>query len=169
VPHLRVRPLLIRMSGRHGCVDADDSLIVVDHQTTSSATRRAGPSHRRLAGTIGLGIAVGPIAGGLLLARFWWVSIFIVNVPIAVAASWSSRTGTADSKKPAADRPDPAGALLSIAGLGLLLWAIIEGPTEGWASGDVIGVGLASFAVLGVFVAWEAHSRHPMMKLRSLL
>jgi len=117
------------------------------------------------AGTIGLGIAVGPIAGGLLLARFWWGSIFIVNVPIAVAGFVGALALVPDSKKPAADRPDPAGALLSIAGLGLLLWAIIEGPTEGWASGDVIGVGLASFAVLGVFVAWEAHSRHPMMKL----
>src|ERR1035437_1978935 len=37
-------------------------------------------------GTIGLGIAIGPIAGGLLLARFWWGSIFIVNVPIVIAA-----------------------------------------------------------------------------------
>jgi MFS family permease len=38
------------------------------------------------AGTIGLGIAIGPIAGGLLLARFWWGSVFLVNVPIVVAA-----------------------------------------------------------------------------------
>ena len=55
--------------------------------------------------------------------------------------------------------------MLSIAGLGLLLWAIIEAPTEGWTSGSVIGVGLASLAVLGTFVAWEARSRHPMLKL----
>ena len=43
-------------------------------------------------GTIGLGIAVGPIAGGLLLARFWWGSIFMVNVPIVVIAfvAWRS-------------------------------------------------------------------------------
>src|ERR1019366_10527874 len=38
------------------------------------------------AGTIGLGIAIGPIAGGLLLSRFWWGSIFLVNVPIVIAA-----------------------------------------------------------------------------------
>lgn len=71
----------------------------------------------------------------------------------------------ADSKNPSADRPDPTGAILSIAGLGLLLWAIIEGPTEGWTSAIVVGAGVASIAVLGAFVAWEAHTRHPMLNL----
>ena len=81
------------------------------------------------AGTIGLGIAIGPIAGGLLLARFWWGSIFLVNVPIVVAGLVGAIALVPDSKNPAADEPDPGGALLSIAGLGLLLWAIIEGPS----------------------------------------
>ena len=51
--------------------------------------------------------------------------------------------------------------MLSIAGLGLLLWAIIEGPTRGWGSASVIGVGVTSVAVLGAFVAWEASMRPP--------
>jgi EmrB/QacA subfamily drug resistance transporter len=116
-------------------------------------------------GTIGLGIAIGPIAGGLLLARFWWGSIFIVNVPIVIAGFVGALLLVPDSKNLAADRPDPGGALLSITGLGLLLWAIIEGPSQGWTSGEVVGVGLASLGVLGLFVAWEARSRHPMFKL----
>ena len=95
------------------------------------------------AATIGLGIAIGPIAGGLLLARFWWGSIFLVNVPIVIAAFAGAMVVLPDSKNPAADRPDPVGAALSIAGLGLLLWAIIEGPTEGWSSMSVVGVGAA--------------------------
>jgi EmrB/QacA subfamily drug resistance transporter len=116
------------------------------------------------AGTIGLGIAIGPIAGGLLLARFWWGSVFLVNVPIVVAGFVAALILVPDSKNPDADQPDPAGGLLSIAGLGLLLWAIIEAPTEGWASGEVIGVGLGGLAVLGAFAAWEARSRHPMVR-----
>ncbi len=116
-------------------------------------------------GTIGLGIAIGPIAGGLLLARFWWGSVFIVNVPIAIAGFLGALLLVPDSKNPAAERPDPGGALLSIAGLGLLLWAIIEAPTAGWASSQVILVGAASIAVLAAFVFWEAHSDHPMLKL----
>lgn len=116
-------------------------------------------------GTIGLGIAIGPIAGGLLLARFWWGSIFLVNVPIVIAAFVGALMLVPSSKNPTADRPDPAGAVLSIAGLGLLLWAIIEGPSEGWGSPKVVVVGLASIVVLGSFVAWEARSHHPMLKL----
>jgi len=117
------------------------------------------------AGTIGLGIAIGPIAGGLLLSRFWWGSIFLVNVPIVAAGLIGAVFLVPDSKNPNAKRPDPVGALLSSAGLGLLLWAIIEGPTERWTSGIVLGAGLASLAVLGSFLAWEAHSDHPMLSL----
>ena len=117
------------------------------------------------AATIGLGIAIGPIAGGLLLARFWWGSIFLVNVPIVAAAFAGALLLVPESRNPAAGRPDPWGAVLSIAGVGLLLWAIIEAPASGWGSGKVVGAGLASLAVLGAFVAWEARSSHPMLKL----
>jgi EmrB/QacA subfamily drug resistance transporter len=116
-------------------------------------------------GTIGLGIAIGPIAGGLLLAKFWWGSIFLVNVPIVIAALVGTVMAVPNSMNPAAERPDPAGALLSIAGLGLLLWAIIEAPSHGWTSPSVVGAGLVSLATLGAFVAWEAHSTHPMLPL----
>ncbi len=116
------------------------------------------------AGTIGLGIAIGPIAGGLLLARFWWGSVFLVNVPILIAAFAGALVLVPGSKNPAAGL-DPWGAVLSITGLGLLLWAIIEAPARGWTSAEVIGVGLASLVVLGIFVAWEARSHHPMLNL----
>ncbi|MGD0881424.1 MAG: MFS transporter, partial [Acidimicrobiales bacterium] len=117
------------------------------------------------AGTSGLGIAIGPIAGGLLLSRFWWGSVFLVNVPIVVAAFVGAVVLVPDSRNPDADPPDPVGAILSIAGLGMLLWAIIQAPNEGWTSPAVVGVGMVSLAILAGFVAWEAHSRHPMLKL----
>ncbi len=117
------------------------------------------------AGTIGLGIAIGPIAGGLLLTRFWWGSVFLVNIPIAAAGFAAALRLVPGSKNPAAGRPDPCGALLSVAGLGLLLWTIIEAPSRGWGSGEVIGAGLAGLAILGTFAAWETRSRHPMLKL----
>ncbi len=117
------------------------------------------------AGTSGLGIAIGPIAGGLLLAHFWWGSVFFVNVPIVAAGLVGAVLLVPESSNPHAARPDPAGGLLSIVGLGLILWAIIEAPTRGWGSARVLSVGLAGLAVVALFVAWEAHCDHPMFNL----
>ena len=116
-------------------------------------------------GTIGLGIAIGPIAGGALLANFWWGSIFLVNVPIVVAGFLAALVLVPDSKNPSAPSADTVGAFLSIAGLGLLLWAIIEGPTKGWTSPEVLGVGFTSLVILSAFVGCEARSDHPMLNL----
>jgi len=118
------------------------------------------------AGTSGLGLALGPIVGGLLLAHFWWGSVFLINVPIAAAGLLCALPLVPDSKNPAARRPDLAGAVLSIAGLGLLLWSIIEAPVHGWSSALVIGSGIAGLAVLAGFAAWERASSHPMLNLQ---
>jgi len=130
--------------------------------------RDAGQRQRAIgvwAGTSGLGFALGPIVGGLLLAHFWWGSVFLINVPIAVAGLLCALPLVPDSRNPAALRPDLAGAVLSIAGLGLVLWSIIEGPVQGWSSAGVIGAGMAGLAVLASFAAWERATSHPMLNL----
>jgi EmrB/QacA subfamily drug resistance transporter len=118
------------------------------------------------AGTTGVGIALGPIVGGLLLAHFWWGSVFLINVPIAAAGAAFAIPLIPDSRNPAAPAPDLAGALLSIAGLGLLLWSLIEAPARGWSSALVIGVGIGGLAVLAIFVVWERTSTHPMLNIQ---
>jgi EmrB/QacA subfamily drug resistance transporter len=117
------------------------------------------------AATSGVGIALGPIVGGLLLAHFWWGSVFLINVPVAAAGILAAIPLVPDSRNPAALAPDAPGALLSIAGLGLLLWAIIEAPTRGWSSGLVIASGVAGVAVLAAFASWERITTHPMLNL----
>ena len=67
------------------------------------------------AATSGAGIALGPIVGGLLLAHFWWGSVFLINVPVAPLGFALRDPLVPDSKNPVAERPDPGGALLSIA------------------------------------------------------
>ena len=86
------------------------------------------------AGVSALGIGIGPLAGGLLLEHFWWGSVFLVNVPIVIAALVARLLPRARLEGPDAPRLDPLGAVLSIVGLAALLWAIIEAPTKGWAS-----------------------------------
>ena len=117
------------------------------------------------AGTIGLGIAIGPVAGGLLLAHFWWGSIFLVNVPVVAAGLVGTLMLVPESRSQHPRPADPAGAVLSIGALGLILWAIIEGPTHGWSSLEVIAALAGGVALMVGFVAWERHSDHPMLPL----
>lgn len=118
------------------------------------------------AASTGAGTALGPIVGGLLLAHFAWGSVFLINVPIALLAFAFGVRLVPDSRDPRPEAIDTVGALLSVAGLGLLLWAIIEAPVHGWTSAEVLGTGIGGVVVLAVFVLWEARSPHPMLRLQ---
>jgi EmrB/QacA subfamily drug resistance transporter len=117
------------------------------------------------AGTTGAGTALGPIVGGLLLAHFAWGSVFLINVPIALLAIAAGARFVPNSRNAHAQRVDIVGAVLSVLGLGLVLWAVIEAPVHGWTSTEVLGTGGAGLAALGGFIGWEAHSSHPMLRL----
>jgi len=117
-------------------------------------------------GAIGLGIAVGPLAGGLLLARFAWGSVFLVNAPIVVAALVGTALVVPESRSEHVRAPDHLGAVLSIAGLAMVLWGVIEGPSRGWRSAVVLVAILGGLGVLGGFVLWERRVDHPMLPLR---
>ena len=130
----------------------------------------ADPAERQRAialwgGTSGLGVALGPIIGGLLLARFWWGSVFLINVPIAVIGLVAAWWLVPDSKNADAHAPDLLGTLLSISGIGLLLWSVIEAPSRGWSSALVIAAGAAGLVTLALFALWERHTTHPMLNL----
>ncbi len=116
-------------------------------------------------GTTGLGMAIGPIAGGWLLAHYWWGSVFLVNVPIVAVGLVASVWLVPDSRDPAGTRPDPMGAVLSTAGLGLVLWGIIEAPSRSWTNPVVIAAVAAGILVLGIFVSWERRCDHAMLDL----
>ena len=115
------------------------------------------------AGVSGLGIGIGPIAGGLLLEHFWWGAVFLVNVPVVVAAIAAGRFLVPESRDENASRLDPLGALLSIAALTAIVFAIIEAPIRGWTSPVTLGSFAAGLVLLGFFVAGEARSDHPML------
>jgi len=118
------------------------------------------------AGVSGMGIAVGPIAGGWLLRHFWWGSVFLVNVPIVLVALIAGWYLIIDSRDPAAPRLDPIGAGLSIVGLTVLLWGLIEAPSHGWLSAPILAsYGIAALALVA-FAAWEMRTDHPMLDVR---
>ncbi len=134
---------------------------------TNTFTER-GERQRALgiwAASSGAGTALGPIVGGLLLAHFAWGSVFLINVPIALLAFAFAVRLVPNSRDPHPEPIDTVGALLSVAGLGLLLWAIIEAPVHGWTSAEVLGTGIGGVAILAAFVLLEARSSHPMLRL----
>jgi Major Facilitator Superfamily len=113
----------------------------------------------------GLGVAIGPLAGGWLLAHFSWGSIFLVNLPIVAAALVAGYWLVPASRSPRADRLDLTGAALSVAALTAATYAIIEAPVNGWLSVLTLGLFAASIVLLAVFAVWEARSDHPMLPL----
>lgn len=115
------------------------------------------------AGVSGLGIAIGPIVGGWLLSHFWWGSVFLVNVPVVIAALILGRLIVPDSKDPHPSALDPVGAVLSIVGLVSLVYGIIEAPSHGWTSPQTIATFAFALVVLAVFTIWEFRSDHPML------
>ena len=117
------------------------------------------------AGISGAGAAIGPLTSGLLLEHYWWGSVFLVNLPIVAVALVAGAVLVPKSKDREATPLDPVGALLSIVGLSALVYAIIEGPSHGWLSPEsVLWFGGAVIAI-GLFIAWESHTRHPMLDL----
>jgi EmrB/QacA subfamily drug resistance transporter len=114
----------------------------------------------------GVGVALGPVSGGLLLEHFYWGSIFLVNIPIVIVALVGGAYLLPKSRDPEKPRLDIVGASLSIIGLLALVYAIIEGPTEGWTSPVIIGAFAVAAFVLGAFAWWELRSDHPMLRLQ---
>jgi EmrB/QacA subfamily drug resistance transporter len=112
-----------------------------------------------------VGIAIGPVLGGVLLAHFGWGSIFMVNVPVVALALVGGHFLLPTSRDPSPGRMDVLGSLLSIVALGGLVFAVIEGPDKGWASAAVLGGAAVGAAAAGAFVAWERRIDHPMLDL----
>lgn len=118
------------------------------------------------AGVSAGGIAFGPLMGGFLITHTWWGSVFLVNVPIVLAALVAGHYVLPSSRDPEAPRLDPLGAVLSITALMTLLWGLIEAPSKGWGSTPILTAFGAGLVVLALFIAWELHSDHPMLELR---
>ena len=113
--------------------------------------------------------ALGPIASGLLLAHFWWGSVFLINVPLIIVALIGGKFFVPKSRDQEQAPLDPVGALLSTIGIVALVYGLIEAPNSGWLSGATLGSFAAAAAVLAAFVAWELRIEHPTLEIRYFL
>jgi DHA2 family multidrug resistance protein-like MFS transporter len=145
---------------------------MVTPQTLSILTNVFPPEERAKAIAIwaaftGASLAIGPVVGGILLDHFWWGSIFFINVPIVIGAFIASWVLVPESKNPNPAALDPIGILMSIVGLGSLIFGLIYGGQErDWSSFYSTGLIIFGIAVLLGFVWYEAHTTHPAFDVR---
>jgi EmrB/QacA subfamily drug resistance transporter len=115
------------------------------------------------AGMAAIGIGLGPAIGGALVEYASWQWVFIVNIPVVVAALALGSKLVPDSKDPEPGAIDVPGALLAVGSLSTLVYGLIEAPERGWLAGSVIAA-FALAIVLGIgFVIRERTAASPLL------
>ena len=118
------------------------------------------------AAMLAVGIALGPILGGVLLTWFSWGSVFFVNVPVVMAGLIAIYLLVPESKDAHAPAIDAWGAILSTAGVFALFVFLIEGPERGFAKPSLLCALDLAVALLACFVIVELYRKQPMLDLR---
>jgi EmrB/QacA subfamily drug resistance transporter len=118
------------------------------------------------AGVGGIGAAAGPLLGGWLLQHFWWGSVFLINVPVAVLALLGGIFAVTESRAVTRPRLDPLGVLLSSLGLTSLTYGLIVTSTDGWGSATVLGSFVFAVVLLVIFFVWDRRRSPPFLDLQ---
>jgi EmrB/QacA subfamily drug resistance transporter len=114
----------------------------------------------------GISMALGPIVGGTLVSSVGWRSIFLINIPVGLAAIVLTLRFIPESKAPRPRRFDPVGQMLVIVLLAALTYGIIEAPNQGWSSGVILAAFSASGIALLTLLLYEPRREDPLLDLR---
>src|SRR6266498_81067 len=130
-----------------------------------------GPRERKTAlgiwgATVGVGVAVGPLVGGVLVDSLGWESIFFVNVPVGALTILLALTKLREARDPSPGRLDWGGLGTFSGALLLLVLGLLRGNGEGWLSPEIVGSLAGGAALLAAFTAIELSQRNPMLDLR---
>jgi len=115
---------------------------------------------------VGISLALGPVIGGALVQTVGWRAIFLVNIPVGVAAIVLTALFVPESRAPHPRRIDPVGQVLVIVILGTLTYSIIEGPVHGFDSPEIVGLLVLCAAALVTLLWYEPRRRQPLLDLR---
>jgi MFS transporter, DHA2 family, methylenomycin A resistance protein len=140
-----------------------NSLAALNHTFTDPLRRSKAISAWASAGA--LGVALGPVLGGMLVQALGWRSIFVVNVPVGLAALWLTWQHIPKGPSHRSRSLDPLGQLLAVGTLATATYALI-----GWSHASMNAASLwapaAASAALGIgFVIAEARHESPMLPL----
>ncbi|NUS53739.1 MAG: MFS transporter [Streptomycetaceae bacterium] len=117
-------------------------------------------------GVAGISMALGPVAGGLLVGSVGWQSIFWINIPFGLAAMALAQRYVPESRADHPRRPDPVGQGLMIVHLASLTFTLIEAPDAGWTSARTLGGFALAVVALGTLVRYELRRHEPLIDPR---
>jgi EmrB/QacA subfamily drug resistance transporter len=117
------------------------------------------------AGISGVGLAAGPLVGGVLIQLSSWPAIFFVNLPVGIATLALGWSLLSESRNPNAQRIDLPGLVLVTGALTCLIMALIESSSQGWTSPLILGLFSGVVVCLVAFLLVEARVREPMLPL----
>jgi EmrB/QacA subfamily drug resistance transporter len=111
----------------------------------------------------GLGGALGPLVGGLLLQAFDWKAVFLINLPVIAVALIGGAVTITESRDTNVHPLDLPGVLLSILGLFALVYGIIQAGVTSWTDQHAWLAFGAALVLLGCFALWESRAPHAML------
>ncbi len=111
----------------------------------------------------GVGSALGPVVGGLLLQVFDWKAVFLINLPVIAVALIGGAVTITESRDTQVRPLDLPGVLLSIVGLFALVYGIIQAGITSWTDQDALLAFGTAAVLLGIFAFWESRAPHAML------
>jgi EmrB/QacA subfamily drug resistance transporter len=111
-------------------------------------------------------MALGPIVGGALVSTVGWRWIFLINLPLGLAAIALLRRFVPESRAPLPRRFDPVGQGLVVVLLASVTYGVIEGPGMGWTAPVILAAFSASAAALAGLLIHEPRREDPLIDLR---
>ena len=175
------------LQGASGALLVPNSLAMLE---ASFAGEERGMAIGKWAGWSAVSTAAGPLLGGWVVDALSWRWLFAFITPVSLAAAWIAlrrvpaieraadrssrapddqahpqRSGSDSLRGDASPRIDWLGAALATAGLGAIVWALIEGPERGLTDAATLVAGFGGLALLVVFVVTETRSRNPLLPI----
>jgi EmrB/QacA subfamily drug resistance transporter len=113
----------------------------------------------------GFAVASGPLVGGAVVEGLSWQWIFWLNVPIGLVLIPLAITRLQETRGPYGRLDLPGLGLVSTGLLGLV-WGLVRGNAEGWASGEILAALTGGAVLTAAFVLWELRASAPMLPMR---
>ncbi|HWA65274.1 MAG TPA: MFS transporter [Mycobacteriales bacterium] len=140
---------------------------------TLSVLRHIFPDHRGRARALSvwaavscLGLALGPLVGGVLVSLWSWRAVFWLNVLVGAVLYVAARAFVAESADPATAKVDVAGQVLGVVAIGSIVTAMIQGESSGYGSAGIVALFVVGAVCLFAFVACERAATYPMLDVR---